>query len=137
MNEHMRVGHKYEQVRQLLAYSYGLDDMDFLVAYEMDDLPAFNALVRDLRATDGRRSTVRDTPILAAIHRPLAEIVDLLGAVEPDLAIIESASANGSMPRLTPDNHYLATGLAAIPEKIRGFGHVKEVGHPPFAVPIH
>jgi indolepyruvate ferredoxin oxidoreductase len=29
------------------------------------------------------------------------------------------------MPRLTPDNHHLATGLAMIPEKIRGFGHVK------------
>jgi len=26
---------------------------------------------------------------------------------------------------LTPDNHALAVGLAAIPEKIRGFGHVK------------
>jgi indolepyruvate ferredoxin oxidoreductase len=26
---------------------------------------------------------------------------------------------------LTPDNHHLAVGLAAIPEKIRGFGHVK------------
>jgi indolepyruvate ferredoxin oxidoreductase len=29
------------------------------------------------------------------------------------------------LPLLTPDNHHLATGLAAIPEKIRGFGHVK------------
>ncbi len=29
------------------------------------------------------------------------------------------------MPRLTPGNHHLATDLAAIPEKIRGFGHVK------------
>src|SRR6202034_1470383 len=27
---------------------------------------------------------------------------------------------------LTPENHHLAVGLAAIPEKIRGFGHVKE-----------
>ena len=27
--------------------------------------------------------------------------------------------------KLTPDNHALAVGLAAIPEKIRGFGHVK------------
>ena len=27
--------------------------------------------------------------------------------------------------KLTPDNHPLAVGLAAIPEKIRGFGHVK------------
>jgi indolepyruvate ferredoxin oxidoreductase len=29
------------------------------------------------------------------------------------------------MGKLTPDNHPLAVGLAAIPEKIRGFGHVK------------
>jgi indolepyruvate ferredoxin oxidoreductase len=28
--------------------------------------------------------------------------------------------------RLTPENHHLAVGLAAIPEKIRGFGHVKQ-----------
>jgi indolepyruvate ferredoxin oxidoreductase len=27
---------------------------------------------------------------------------------------------------LTPENHHLAVGLAAIPEKIRGFGHVKQ-----------
>ena len=80
MNEHMRVGHGYQQVRQLLAYSFGLDDQDFLVAYETDDLPAFSALVRDLRGTDGRRSTVRDTPILLGVHRPAAEIVELLGA---------------------------------------------------------
>jgi indolepyruvate ferredoxin oxidoreductase len=27
--------------------------------------------------------------------------------------------------KLNPDNHHLAVGIAAIPEKIRGFGHVK------------
>jgi indolepyruvate ferredoxin oxidoreductase len=27
--------------------------------------------------------------------------------------------------KLTPENHHLAVGLAAIPDKIRGFGHVK------------
>ena len=27
--------------------------------------------------------------------------------------------------KLTPDNHHVAVGLAAIPEKIRGFGHIK------------
>jgi len=27
--------------------------------------------------------------------------------------------------KLTPENHHLAVGIAAIPEKIRGFGHVK------------
>jgi chlorite dismutase len=84
MNEHMRVGRQYQQVRQLLAYSFGLDDQDFLVAYETDDLPGFGALVRELRGTDSRRSTVSDTPILAAIHRPIREILELLGAFEAD-----------------------------------------------------
>ena len=80
MNEHMRVGHAYPQVRQLLAHSFGIDDQDFLVAYETDDLVAFGNLVRDLRGTESRRSTVRDTPILTAIHRPLLEIMAMLGA---------------------------------------------------------
>jgi indolepyruvate ferredoxin oxidoreductase len=30
------------------------------------------------------------------------------------------------LSRLNPDNHHLAVGLSAIPEKIRGFGHVKQ-----------
>ena len=80
MNAHMKVGHRYQQVRQLLANSFGVDDMDFLVAYETDDLPAFAELVRELRGTESRRSTVRDTPILTGIHRPIDEITRLLGA---------------------------------------------------------
>ncbi len=80
MNEHMRVGHEYPMVRQALAYSFGLDDQDFVVAYETDDLGAFGDLVRALRATESRRSTVSDTPILLGIHRPLEEILGLLGA---------------------------------------------------------
>ncbi len=83
MNEHMRIGHEYPQVRQLLAYSFGLDDQDFLVAYETDDLRAFGDLVRALRGSDSRRSTVRDTPILAAGHRPIDDILRLRGAEEP------------------------------------------------------
>lgn len=80
MNEHMRVGHDHPEVRQLLANSFGLDDMDFLVAYETDDLPRFSELVRALRETEGRRSTVRDTPILCGVHRPIEEITAILGA---------------------------------------------------------
>jgi chlorite dismutase len=80
MNEHMRIGHDFPEVRQLLANSFGVDDMDFLVAYETDDLPKFGELVRALRGTDSRRSTVRDTPILTGIHRPIEEITALLGA---------------------------------------------------------
>jgi chlorite dismutase len=80
MNEHMRVGHEYPTIRQALAYSFGLDSQEFVVAYEMDDLGAFGDLVRALRSTDSRRSTVTDTPILLGVHRPIAEILTLLGA---------------------------------------------------------
>ncbi len=82
MNEHMRVAHQHPEVRQLLANSFGVDDMDFLVAYETDDLPKFGELVRELRGTESRRSTVRDTPILTGIHRPIEEITALLGATD-------------------------------------------------------
>ena len=80
MNEHIRVGHDYPMVRQALAYSFGLDSQEFVVAYETDDLVAFGDLVRALRSTESRRSTVSDTPILLGIHRPIDEIVSLLGA---------------------------------------------------------
>jgi chlorite dismutase len=79
MAEHIKVGRRYPMIQQLLAYSYGLDDQEFIVAYETDDLAAFQDLVRDLRATEGRRATVRDTPQLVGVHRPLEEILGLIG----------------------------------------------------------
>ncbi|HEX2222423.1 MAG TPA: chlorite dismutase family protein [Candidatus Limnocylindria bacterium] len=78
MRGHMRVGHRYPQVRQLLAYSFGLDDQEFIVAYETDDLVAFQDLVRELRETESRRATVRDTPIVTGIHRPVGEVLSML-----------------------------------------------------------
>jgi chlorite dismutase len=78
MNEHMKVGHQYPSIRQALAYSFGLDDQDFVVAYEMDDLHAFGDLVRELRGTESRRSTVRDTPLLLGTRRTADELTELL-----------------------------------------------------------
>ena len=87
MNEHMRVGHAFPQVRQLLAYSFGLDDQDFVVAYDTDDLDAFGELVRELRGTESRRSTVSDRPLLLGVRRSWHEIVTALGApIEADPA---------------------------------------------------
>ncbi|MCY7417869.1 MAG: chlorite dismutase family protein [Chloroflexi bacterium] len=80
MTEHMQVGRRYPTVRQALAYSFGLDDQDFVVSYETDDLGAFGDLVRDLRATESRRETVNDTPILLGSLRSLDEIGVMLGA---------------------------------------------------------
>jgi len=79
MAEHIRVGREYPMVRQCLVYSFGLDDQEFIVAYETDDLPAFQDLVMALRETESRRATVRDTPILTGIHRPLEDALRLLG----------------------------------------------------------
>ena len=80
MNEHMRVGRGYPMVRQLLAYSFGLDDGDFLVAYDTDDMAAFGELVRELRATESRRSTVNDRPIIVGIRHDLGDITRMLGS---------------------------------------------------------
>jgi chlorite dismutase len=82
MNEHMKVGRRYPMVRQALAYSFGIDDQDFVVSYETDELGAFGDLVRDLRGTESRRETVSDTPILLGIRRPVDEIATLLGAAD-------------------------------------------------------
>ncbi len=78
MNEHIKVGHEFEDVRQVLLYSTGIDDQEFVVAYEMESLPRFTALVTALRDTEARRYTLRDTPIITGIHRPLGEALDLI-----------------------------------------------------------
>lgn len=79
MNEHIRIGHEYPMVRQLLVYSTGLDDQEFVVSYETDELEAFQRLVIALRDTEARRYTLRDTPIFTCVYRPLAETLALLG----------------------------------------------------------
>jgi len=79
MNEHIRIGHSYPSVRQLLAYSTGLADQEFIVAYETDRLDQFQDLVIALRSTEARRYTLRDTPIFTGIYRPLEETLTFLG----------------------------------------------------------
>ncbi|GBD11919.1 Putative heme-dependent peroxidase [bacterium HR23] len=79
MNEHIRLGRQFPQVLQLLAYSTGLQDQEFVVAYETDDLAYFSELVAALRSTDARRYTLRDTPIITATYRPGEEALDITG----------------------------------------------------------
>lgn len=77
MNEHIRIGHQYEQITQLLLYSTGLQDQEFVVVYESDDLPQFSDLVAELRGSEGRRFTERDTPIFTAFYHPPEETLAL------------------------------------------------------------
>ncbi|HYP38828.1 MAG TPA: chlorite dismutase family protein [Chloroflexia bacterium] len=79
MNEHRRVGHEYARVRQVLLYTTGLDDQEFVVAYETDDLYSYQSLLIALRSTEARRYTLKDQPIFTCIHRPLGEVLQLLG----------------------------------------------------------
>lgn len=64
MMEHIRVGREYREINQLLLYSTGLQDQEFVVMYETGDLTRFSDLVRALRATAGRAYTLTDVPIL-------------------------------------------------------------------------
>ncbi len=68
MTGHIRIGKQHEGIDQLLLYSTGLQDQEFVVAYESADLSAFSALVVDLRMTEARLYTERDTPVYVGIH---------------------------------------------------------------------
>lgn len=70
MGEHIRVGRQYGDVNQLLLYSFGIQDQDFVVVYETRDLSRFSELVHELRGTEARAFTERDTPIYVATHLP-------------------------------------------------------------------
>jgi chlorite dismutase len=63
MNEHIRIGKQFREITQLLLYSFGLQDQEFVVVYETDDLTLFSRLVYDLRDTQARRYTKSDTPL--------------------------------------------------------------------------
>jgi chlorite dismutase len=68
MNEHIKLGKQYFDIKQLLLYSFGLQDQEFVVSYEVEELPRFSQLVQDLRSTEGRKYTSLDSPIITCTH---------------------------------------------------------------------
>ena len=70
MAGHIRVGTQYKDITQLLLYSFGLQDQEFVVVYETPDLRRFLSLVNELRSNEVRRYTERDGPLHAAIYQP-------------------------------------------------------------------
>jgi chlorite dismutase len=77
MNEHIKIGKQYPEITQLLLYSFGLQDQEFIVVYETDDLGHFSDLVYELRDTEARRYTQRDTPLCTAVYHPAEETLAL------------------------------------------------------------
>ena len=79
MNEHFVIGHKYPDVKISTAYSFGLDDQEFVLGFETDDPSRFLDLVMDLRESKARPYTLVDTPIFSCIAKPVEACLDDLG----------------------------------------------------------
>src|SRR5574341_354517 len=79
MNEHVRIGRKYPSIRINTTYSFGLDDQEFIVAFEGDDPAAFVDLVMELRETDASAYTERDVPVFTCVQMSLWGVLDTLG----------------------------------------------------------
>ena len=80
MNEHIRVGLTFPSVLLHTTYSFGLDDQEFVVAFETDSVSDFLDLVQDLRETEASSYTLRDTPMFTCVAQPLHEILEAIGA---------------------------------------------------------
>jgi len=78
MKEHIATGHKYQSVKINTTYSFGLDDQDFVLAFESDEPKDFLDLMMDLRETRASSYTVKDTPTFTGILHPIKEVLDLL-----------------------------------------------------------
>ena len=79
MDEHIRIGMKYRSVKLHTTYSFGLDDQEFVVAFETDYPSDFLDLVQELRETKASSYTLRDTPMFTCRQRTLSECLDALG----------------------------------------------------------
>jgi chlorite dismutase len=80
MDEHIRVGVRYREVSINTTYSFGLDDQEFVVAFETDNLADFLDLVEELRSSEASQYTLRDTPMFTCVSQPFGEILDAIGA---------------------------------------------------------
>lgn len=80
MDEHIRIGNKYPSVKLNTTYSFGLDDQEFVVAFETDEPADFLDLVQELRESQASMYTLRDTPILTCIHKNVEDMLESLGA---------------------------------------------------------
>jgi chlorite dismutase len=87
MQEHIKVGKEYPDVDNHTTYCFGLDDQEFVVAFDTDDVGAFLDLVQRLRTTESSSFTLRDTPSFTCIAASLERALNALdGESVPALA---------------------------------------------------
>jgi len=90
MQRHIEVGREYPGVDNHTTYSFGLDDQEFVVAFDTDDVSTFVDLVQRLRTTEASRYTVRDTPSFTCIAMSLERA---LNALDGERVSLEALSA--------------------------------------------
>ncbi len=81
MKSHIEVGRRYPEITINTTYSFGLDDQEFVVAFEGDDPAMFLDLVQELRPTESSEYTERETPIFSCVALSLRKALDALDGV--------------------------------------------------------
>jgi len=79
MREHFRVGHKYPSVTIHTGYSFGIDDQEFMLAFETDEPLDFLDLVMNLRSSEASKYTERETPIFTCLFATPESMLEALG----------------------------------------------------------
>src|SRR3954452_16005028 len=78
MREHIAVARQFSGISTNTAYSFGLDDQEFVVAFDADDAMEFMDLVQELRATESSAYTESETPIFTCLHSSVERALDAL-----------------------------------------------------------
>ena len=78
MDEHIEIGRRYPEITINTAYSFGLDDQEFVVSFEADEPGRFLDLVQELRSSESSAYTLRDTPIFTCVAMSVAKALDAL-----------------------------------------------------------
>ena len=79
MEEHISVGRKFPQVRLNTSYSFGINDQDFMLAFETNDLMGFQDLIVQLRETRASKYVIKDTPMIVCIYKDIQDIIKSIG----------------------------------------------------------
>jgi chlorite dismutase len=90
MQEHIRIGREFPSVDLNTSYSFGLDDQEFVVAFETDEPGDFLDLVQKLRGTESSRYTKRDTPTFTCVS---CSVERALGALDGEAIPVPEALA--------------------------------------------
>ncbi|HEX4466061.1 MAG TPA: chlorite dismutase family protein [Solirubrobacteraceae bacterium] len=87
MQGHIQVGREYPGVDNHTTYSFGLDDQEFVVAFDTDDIGTFLDLVQRLRTTEASAYTVRDTPSFTCLAMSLERALGALDGEPLSLSV--------------------------------------------------